>query len=35
MADGFRDGSVKAREYSGRPRPGKLPQSCYNEFSSA
>jgi ubiquinone/menaquinone biosynthesis C-methylase UbiE len=34
MADGFRDGSIKAREYSDRPRPGKLPQSCYNEFSS-
>jgi ubiquinone/menaquinone biosynthesis C-methylase UbiE len=34
MAAGFRDGSVKAREYSGRPRPGKLPQSRYNVFSS-
>src|SRR5260370_8895580 len=34
MAGGFRDGSVKAREYSGRPRPGKLPQSRYNVFSS-
>jgi ubiquinone/menaquinone biosynthesis C-methylase UbiE len=34
MAGGFRDDSVKAREYSGRPRAGKPPQSRYNDSSS-